>query len=135
MFETLFQYPAVVARHRNGPFAEARQRFLNHRASPGFARTTLQRYAPELLVIAERIDIPMGEAMGLSTIETAANRWAREQHQCQRVHGLRWSRELFVPTAKDWLPLLGSLEMPQPKSVPFADQLADFVTYQRDERG
>ena len=104
MFETLFQYPAVVARHRNGPFAEARQRFLKHCASQGFARTTLQRYARELLVIAERIDIPIGEAIGLSTIEMAANRWAREQHQCQRVHGLRWSRELFVPTAKDCCP-------------------------------
>ena len=135
MFETLFQYPAVVARHRIGPFAEARQRFLNHCASQGFARTTLQRYARELLVIAERIDIPIGEAIGLSTIEMAANRWAREQHQCQRVHGLRWSRELFVQTAKDWLHFLGSLEMPKPKILPFADRLADFVTYQRDERG
>jgi len=30
MFETLFQYPAVVTRQRSGPFAEARERFLNH---------------------------------------------------------------------------------------------------------
>ena len=52
MFETLFQYPAVVARHRNGPFARARERFLNHCASQGFARATLLVYARELLVIA-----------------------------------------------------------------------------------
>jgi hypothetical protein len=135
MFETLFQYPAVVARHRNGPFAEARERFLNHRASQGSARATLVRYARELLVIVERIDITIGEAIGLSTIEAAANRWAREQHQRHRVHGLRWSRELFVQMATDWLQFLGRLEVPQPKMVPFADRLADFAAYQRDERG
>jgi integrase/recombinase XerD len=135
MFETLFQYPAVVARHRSGPFAEARERFLNHSASQGFAHATLVRYAGELLVIAERIDITMGEAIGLSIIEAAANRWAREQHQRQRVHGLRWSRELFVQTAKDWLHFLGRLEVPKPKIVPFADRLADFADYQLNERG
>ena len=63
MFETLFQYPAVVARHRSGPFAEARERFLNHHASQGLAHTTLQRYARELLVIAERIDIPIARLL------------------------------------------------------------------------
>jgi integrase/recombinase XerD len=93
MFETLFQYPTIVARHRSGPFAEARERFLNYCASQGLARATLVRRARELLVIAERIDITMGEAVGLSTIEAAADRWAREQRQ---RHGRRWSQEFFV---------------------------------------
>ena len=79
MFETLFRYPAVVTRQSSGPFAEARERFLNHCASQGLARATLVRHAQELLVIAERIDITRGEAIGLSTIEAAADRWAREQ--------------------------------------------------------
>ena len=134
MFETLFLYPAIVARHRSGPFVEARERFLNHRASQGLARATLQRYARELLVVSERIDI-IGEAIEPSAIEAAADRWAREQRQPQRVHGLRWSRELFVQTATDWLYFLGRLEVPKPKIVPFANQLADFVAYRRDERG
>ena len=102
MFETLFQYPAIVARHRRGPFAEARERFLNHCASQGLARTTLQRYAQELLVIAERIDITTGDAIGSSVIEAAASRWAREQRQRQPVRGRRWSHELFVQTATAW---------------------------------
>ena len=135
MFETLFQYPAAVARHRNGAFAEARERFLNHCASQGLARATLVRRARELLVIAERIDITRGEAIGWSTIEAAANRWAREQRQRQRAQGLRWSREFFVQMATDWLHFLGRLEVPQPKIVPFADRLADFAAYQRNERG
>ena len=135
MFETLFQYPAIVARHRGGPFAEARERFLNHCAGQGLARATLQHYAQELLVVAERIDITMGEAIGSSAIEAAADGWAREQHQRQRVRGLRWSRTRFVQTATDWLRFLGRLEVPKPRAVPFADRLADFAAYQRDERG
>jgi site-specific recombinase XerD len=99
------------------------------------ARATLQHYAQELLVVAERIDITIGEAIGSSAIEAAADRWAREQHQRQRVRGLRWSRTLFVQTATDWLRFLGRLEVPKPKLVPFADRLADFAAYRRDERG
>src|ERR1700691_5481797 len=107
MFETLFQYPAIVARHRGGPFTEARERFLHYRASQGLARTTLQRYAQELLVVAERIDIASGNPIESSTIEAAADRWAREQHQRQRARDSRWSRGLFVQTATDWLCFLG----------------------------
>jgi site-specific recombinase XerD len=135
MFETLFQYPAIVARHRRGPFAEAREQFLNHCVGRGLARATLQRYAQELLVVAERIDITIGEVIGSSHIEAAADRWSREQHEHKRVHSLRWSRELFVQTATDWLHFLGRLEMMKPKIVPFAERLAEFTAYRRDERG
>jgi hypothetical protein len=30
MFDTLFKYPRVLARHREGPVADARERFLAH---------------------------------------------------------------------------------------------------------
>jgi hypothetical protein len=103
MFDTLFRYPAIVARHQGGRFAAARELFLNHCAGQGMAHTTLQRYAHELLVVAERIDITVGDAIESSAIEAAADYWARERHQRQRVGGLRWSRELFVQTATDWL--------------------------------
>ena len=69
MFETLFKYPRVVARHRTGPSVEARERFLTHCVSQGLAGATLLRHARELLVIAERIDITSGEPIGLPTIE------------------------------------------------------------------
>ena len=135
MFDTIFRYPAIVARHQRGRFAAARELFLNHCAGQGMAHATLQRYAQELLVVAERIDITTGDAIGSSTIEAAAGRWAREQRQRQPVRGRRWSRELFVQTATAWLHFLGRLEEPQPRIVPGADQLADFVAYRRNERG
>jgi len=135
MFETLFKYPRVVARHRKGPFAEARERFLKHCVSQGLAGATLLRHARELLVIAERIDLTSGEPIGPPAIEAAADCWAHEQHRRRRVQAPGWSRKLFVQTATNWLHFLGCLEEPPPKIVPFADRLADFAVYQREERG
>jgi site-specific recombinase XerD len=135
MFETLFRYSAVAARHRAGPLAEDRERFLDYCAKQGFAHRTLQRCAQELLIVTERLDITAGKAIGLPLIEAAADRWAREQHQRERAGSLRWSRELFIQTAKHWLHFLGLLEVPKSNTVAFADRLADFAAYRRDERG
>jgi hypothetical protein len=41
MFEDLFSYPRVLARHRTGPSANARERLLAHCAGYGAARGTL----------------------------------------------------------------------------------------------
>jgi len=135
VFETLFKYPRVIARHRTGPSAEARERFLQHCVSQGLAGATLLRHAREILVIAERIDITSGEPIGLPAIQAAADIWAREQHRRHRVQSLQWSRQLFIQTTTNWLRFLGCLEEPQLKAAPFADRLADFAAYQRDERG
>jgi integrase/recombinase XerD len=135
LFETLFKYPRVIARHRTGPCAEAREQFLKHCIGQGLAGATLLRHARELLVIAERIDITMGTTIGLPAIEAAADCWDREQHDRHRAQAVGWSRKLFVQTATNWLHFLGRLEQPQPKIVPFGERLADFAAYQRDERG
>jgi len=73
VFETLFKYPRVVARHRTGRSAEARERFLKHCVSQGLAGATLLRHAREFLVIAERIDITSGETIGSPAVEAAAD--------------------------------------------------------------
>lgn len=135
MFQTLFKYPRVMARHQTGRFAEARNRFLNHCAGRGLADATLLRQARELLVIAERIDITAGESVGLPTIEAAADRWAHEQRTRHRVHDLLWSRTFFIQTATSWFRFLGCLDEPKVEILPWTDRLADFAAYQRDERG
>src|SRR5580704_3985515 len=135
MFETLFKNPRVIARHRTGPFAEAREHFLKHCANQGLAGATLLRHARELLVIAERIDITLVETIGTQAVEAAADRWAREQHDRHRVQNLQGSRKLFIQTTTNWLNFLARLNEPHPKSAPFEERLADFSAYQRDERG
>lgn len=135
MFEVLFHYPRVIAKHRGGPFAEAREQFLEYRASQGLALATLQRDARELLVIAERIDITASTVIGLADIDGAAERWALEQQRRKRAHGPQWSRALFIHSARAWLGFLECLEVCKPKTVTFADRLDDFGAYGKDERG
>ncbi len=135
MFESLFQYPTVLSRHREGPAADERQRFLLHRAKEGAARGTLLRVARELLVIAKNINVTTGKAIGRHDLELAAVKWARHQQRRHRSHGPKWSRELFLQVGTDWLRFLGRWQEPEPAPSPFAGLIKDFVHYMREERG
>ena len=61
MFERLFQYPRVLARHREAPFLAEREQFLQHCAHQGMAQGTLTHAANELLVIVRRLDLAAAE--------------------------------------------------------------------------
>lgn len=135
MFETLFTYRGVQRRHQQGRAADARERFLSHCADQGVARTTLQRIARELLVIADRIDIRPGQAIALPEIEAVAARWARQQQRRHRARQSRWSHEFFVQTATSWFRFLGHLEQSELKPTPLADSLRDFATHASSDRG
>jgi integrase/recombinase XerD len=99
------------------------------------ARTTLQRIARELLVIADRIDITAAQTIGLPDIEAFAARWAREQQRRHRAQQSRWSRKFFVQTATSWFRFLGHLDQSEPKPKPLADSLRDFAAHASSERG
>ena len=135
MFETLFQYPSVLARHREVLAAEERQRFLLHRANEGAAPATLLRIARELLVIAKNIDITISGPVSQQDLEAAASKWARRQQRKHRSHGPRWSRGLFLQLGTSWLRFLGRLEKPALPPSPFAHLITDFAQYMRVERG
>jgi len=135
MFSTLFHYPRVLARHRNGPSANDRERFLAHCARGGAAHSTLLGLAPELLVISQRIVLDGERLIASAEIEMAADRWVRYQRRRHRVLMGRFSRERFIQTATAWLRFLGRLQKPQSSSPPFADLVQMFDSYLREERG
>ena len=92
MFETLFKYPRVLARHREGPVADARERFLTHCAEQGLARESLLRTAREVLIIAKHIDLTTGTAISIHDVEAAADRW--DAHQQRRLERNRFSARI-----------------------------------------
>ena len=120
MFESLFKYPTVLARHVEGPAADERQRFLLHRANEGAALGTLLRIARELLVIAKNISVTAGRTISRRDLEVTAGKWARQQQRRNRSHGPRWSRELFLRVGTDWLRFLRRLQEPEPAPPRFA---------------
>lgn len=135
MFESLFKYPSVLARHVEGPAADERQRFLLHRANEGAARGTLLRIARELLVIAKSINVTTAKAISRQDLEVAAAKWARHQQRRHHSHGPRWSRELFLQVGMDWCRFLGQWQEPEPVPPAFANRINDFVHFMREERG
>jgi len=113
MFETLFCYPRVLARHRTGPSAEERDRFLAHHAQVGATPKSLLRLASELLLVARRIDVSGPTAITPLEIEAAADGWVRHQRRHRRVRDPKFCRQRFVQVATDWLHFLDRLQATQ----------------------
>jgi integrase/recombinase XerD len=136
MFDVLFTYPKVLARHQTGPGSAERGRYLAHCADRGLARETLLRIARELLVVAERLDVTAGRQVTQREIEAAARNWVRHQRKRRRAGRAEWSRQLFIQVTTDWLRFLELLvESPDGKLNIYSEQVDDFVAYMRDERG
>ena len=135
MFNILFHYPRVLARHCQGPSAQARERYLTHCADQGAAHDTLLRTARELLVIAHRLDLSTDRMINGRQVEAAAERWVHHQQRRGRVRGPSGSRQLFIQTALSWLRFLGRLEEHEKKPLPFANLIGHFAACMRDERG
>jgi integrase/recombinase XerD len=134
MFETLYSYPQVLRRHREGPWAEERERFLAHCVEQGFACATLREIAAELLVVARYFRV--GEArFSTQDVEAAADHWVRFQRRRKRIHDCRWSRQRFISTASSWLRFLDRLERSHQKAQPFTHLIDEFSAFMRNERG
>jgi len=135
MLESLFKYPAVLARHRNAPLFEERDRYLRHRAQQGCTHETLLRIARELPLIVQLLDMPSKSLVTAQQISVASARWARQQCHRGRARSFRWPRELFVHVASDWLRFLGRLDEPAAKPLPFEGRIEAFREWMNAERG
>jgi integrase/recombinase XerD len=124
----------MFSRHREGPLAEARERFLRHSSDQGLARATLMRIARELLVVAKRLHVGEGK-VSVQEIEAAADRWACYQRRRKRARATHWPRQLFIASATSWLLFLDCLRLPKSKISPFTIQVEQFVAFMRNERG
>lgn len=134
MFETLYTYPQVLRRHREGPLAEEHELFLAHCIEQGFACSSLREIASELLIVAQYP--PMGETrLSVQDVEAAADRWVRFQRRRKRIRDCRWSRLRFISTANSWLRFFDRLEHSPEEAKHFAHLIDEFSAFMRDERG
>ena len=136
MFETLFKSANTLARHRDGPFAEDRNRFLEHCGREGFSRDFLRKYARMLLWIAGELDASPGRSMNVEQIRSAADRWKRSKYGSGYREGRDPdSKTDFIKLAVSWFRFLGRFsEMPQAQD-PLSVFLRDFSTWMEEERG
>ncbi len=133
MFERLFRRPFDIARHRAAPYAEERGRYLAYCHQQGYACTTLQGFARELLWAARKLndtDLPVT----FEQLEAVATDWQDRQQAAGRALNRHRTRVRFVAITRSWLRFLGWWYEPV-EPVPFAESLDAFVTWMAHERG
>src|SRR6266704_3425573 len=133
MFKTLFRYPRVSSRHANGPLAEQRRTFLNHLQTQGVPRSTLLRYASQLLLVAGML-IRKGRArIARAEITRCAERWARGRRRRERAQTVKWSAERFGQVACTWCSFLGWLKDESPPRPSYASHLDAWASFLHSE--
>ena len=103
MFELIFKAPYTLRRHREGPLADERARYLTQLAEGGVSRSTLQHAAISLLRLVARIDLTGDQKVSAEQIEKVADDWAH----CKKALEIRssapyGSRERFRAVARAW---------------------------------
>lgn len=136
MFETLFTYPAVLKRHRDGPLARERASYLEGLAAQGMAHETLLWRARYALGVAREIaGWPVDQLFTGCDIGEIASGWATKRVAQGRAKGRRWPEELFRFAATDFLQTIGRLESSAPATPGRYDrEIEDFVAVQHEGR-
>ncbi len=134
MFEHLFSHPSVVARHRAGPYAAERERYLTYCAQQGYAHATLRLKARELLWIARKLHVYPDLRVTPAQLAAVAQGWHDRQRCWGRPLNTRRTRARFLAEARAWLRFLGSWCV-SPEAVPFAEYREAFATWMADARG
>ena len=135
MFEEFFERPHILERHRSGPFALERHRYLSHLHQIGQGQHRLLVISSIILHAAKCLNISNGEAINLKTLTKAADDWIQQRTLPNtQPRSVRMARTDFVATTAKWLWFLGRLEEAH-SPLPFVNQLEGFLKNLREERG
>ena len=72
MLEQLFRDHSALARHRAGPFAEERERYLQHCADHGATRAAMRVKANELLWLCQHLRCDASQGIDIRTLQEIA---------------------------------------------------------------
>ena len=130
MFETLFTYPRVLRRHREGPLAEERAAYLTELAARCVAPATLIKKARCCLRVAVELERwPADHCFDNDEVREMASRYAA---RC-RTASSRNAREYFRATAVALLHRLNRLR-PDRTDLPqrYEAMLCEFIELQHE---
>ncbi len=137
MFDQLFQRPESLARHRDGPLAQERLSYLAHLARQGKAHDFLVITAHYLLGVVQYLHLATrpDDAISSSEIEQAAALWAVRPLKSPRRARHSRTAERFRCYATRWLAFFGRLQLPPARPRLYAEHIAAFAEYMRQEQG
>ena len=131
MFERILFRRSDLSRHRNGPYAKERERYLTLLMEEGRALPTLRQIANLLYHMAEQLPLSR-PSVTPTQIDAAARQWSATLVRC---HSSRHRMETkFVFHATNWLRMLGRLQKPV-SQLPFTTEQDAFLHFEQQERG
>ncbi len=133
MFDSLFTQPSIIARHRNAPYREERERYLRHCEELGYTLSTKLLIARELLWIAQKLHIHP-DGVTIEQVRAAATGWKTREHYCGQKLNFHCTRIRFIQVARSWIRFLGYWRDPE-QPVPFKNLLENFRAWMQNERG
>jgi site-specific recombinase XerD len=137
MFDTLFRHPTALRRHRDGPLADERVRYLTTLASQGSALATLRRRAHRCLAVARMVaTCPGVRWFTTSEIDDLITEWEGRRVRRQRITAARRAalHQQFVAIAMKFLRSAGRWTPPPPVSRPYARQVDEFLASEQRDR-
>lgn len=135
MFDTLFRYPAVLRRHRDGPLATERAAYLARLSAQGSAPGTLLKCARYCLAVAHALQAtPHGQPFTTSDIDVLAHAWAAGRVEGRHAAAPQWPHQHFRAIATDLLKMLGRWTPPPAVVRPYKKEVDDFVIAEQQDR-
>ena len=127
MLEHLFHSESALTRHRTGPFAEERERYLQHCAEEGATPAALRVKANELLWLSQHLRRDAAQGTDIRALQEIA------RERTSICKGVSTERRL-VDIGRPWLRFLGWWRAPTVE-LRFQNHLERYVTWMREERG
>lgn len=126
MFDTLFWFTSTSERHRSGPFAAERERYLLHGKAVGATDLTQQQRARVLLRVAQEMSPDDRQGVDIQRLRSII--------EALRPRTTAAIAAQLINVARPWFKFLGWWQEAKPP-VAFLDELDAFVRWMRDERG
>jgi site-specific recombinase XerD len=127
MFEKILIDPAALLRHRSAPFADERERYLQHCADFGAAPASLRSKSAGLLFLATHLGPNASAGVDLGRLRQIA----KERQSTATVFTAERS---LIDVGRPWLKFLGWWRKPI-IVLQAQDQLDLYISWMRDERG
>ena len=135
VFEDIFTKPSARFKQLHAPVLEERAEYLQHQASLGRSRGSLQNIAADLLHIVRLMQLTDLRPTTETEIREAGGRWAQEVHVLRTKRGSKSSAQRFILAARGWFRFNGCLTKRSNPCGHFENELGDFLTALRFDAG
>lgn len=122
-------------RQEAAPLLKEREAFLEHLLQQGTSLAAAHGVAWQLLNVIRLLRLTQLRDVSINEIKHAARRWARQQRSSPNVRSCKHSASFFVYVAKKWLRFAGVLKEAATRRPKFADEVDEFTSWMREERG